>query len=143
MHYIGTIVGGKISCGALIASKLKTLEGKEVKVSLSEVGKTRTAKQNAFYHGVVLPTLLELFHSHGNEMTPEDMHNFVKQEILCLYKEVWCPDGIGVFIPGTTTTLSTSEWESNMERIRVWAAERGYLIPYPNENISTTEVNPE
>jgi glycosyltransferase involved in cell wall biosynthesis len=43
------------------------------------------------------------------------------------------PDGVEYYLSGTTTDLSTQELEDYIEKIRAWAAEFGYEIPFPNE----------
>jgi len=46
------------------------------------------------------------------------------------------PDGEVMKSLGSTTKLSTQEFEVYMENVRAWAAEYGCEIPLPNEDLT-------
>jgi len=84
--------------------------------------KPRSLRQNAFYHGVVVPLIAE----HTGYSTQE-AHDALRYEFL--------REGDGHLVKvRSTADLSTAEFEDYVERVRVFAAqEMGIVVPLPNE----------
>jgi hypothetical protein len=57
-----------------IARILKAWNGKVIILSIEEAKKKRTDRQNAFYWGVVLPCVMEMFRDAGSDATKEEIH---------------------------------------------------------------------
>mgnify|MGYP006343864747 CR=1 FL=1 len=56
-------------------------KSKTVTITLDS-GKKRSGQQNRYYHGVVVPFVMNLFHNVGHqEMNNEDVHEFLKKEL--------------------------------------------------------------
>lgn len=104
-----------------------------VKISTRKV---RSLPQNAYYWGVVCDMVKEGLRDAGFQdiSTTDDAHEvmkglFLKREIISLET--------GEVLTGSksTTTLTTLEFNTYIEKIQQWAAEYlGISIPSPNEN---------
>lgn len=117
--------------------------GKLVKIALTEPRKLRSMSQNAFYWGFVIPPIHAFMIDSGNDMDPEEVHNFLKENVakslfmrvLVLIRRL--ADGTEVVerrpYLRSSTTLDTVEWEDYIERIRVFGAENGVEVPFPNQ----------
>lgn len=112
---------------------LLSLDGKPVRVTVEEVKRRRSSNQNAYYWGVVVAMVTQLFRDAGNMVDAEDVHRFLKLRVGKLAQVVVLPDGEVVKSLGSTAKLSTQEFELYMERVRAWAAEHNCFIPLPNE----------
>jgi hypothetical protein len=99
--------------------------------------KKRSNQQNRYYHGCCLPLVKEGLQNIGYRevRTNEDAHEVLKY----LFLKKLIPNeetGEVIEILGTTTKLSTTEFNEYIERIIQWASE--YLniqIPLPNEQL--------
>lgn len=126
----GEIKNGLTGQGEEIRRALLCIEGKRAIITIEEMKKTRSLNQNAFYWGVVLPYIVELFREHGDLITADEAHDFCRLNIGKLYKK----GGKGVLLQ-STTRLNTMDFEVYLENIRIWAAGFGVQIPLPNEQI--------
>jgi len=97
----------------------------------------RSLPQNAYYHGVIIPLVLEGLKDIGyNEIrSHEDAHEVLKY--LFLKKQIPNENtGEVVEILGSTAKLTTTEFNLFIDQVIQWAAE--YLnvqIPLPNEQL--------
>jgi hypothetical protein len=101
---------------------LTLLEGKEVDIVVRKHKKNRSNNQNAYYFGVVIKILSE-----DLGYSDDEMHSALKMMFL--------QDNLRK-IPTlrSTASLSTTEFEEYLEKIRQWAAqELSCVIPLPNE----------
>lgn len=139
VEFISAVQGGKISpvVAGNIARLLRLAEGKRVKITLQQVKKRRSNRQNAYYWGVVVPAVLEMFLEAGNSITEEGVHDFLKAYVGKLVKHVKQPNGSIAVVLGSTADLRTLEFEDYLEKCRAWAAEMGCVIPLPNEEMNT------
>jgi NinB protein len=134
---------GKVSDGRMtkafwerVCGVICRLDGKQVIVSIREVKRRRSNNQNAFYWGVVVEMVTQMFRDAGNYVDPEDVHDFLKLRVGKLAQVIVTPDGEVVKSIGSTAKLSTVEFEMYIEKIRAWAAGFDLLIPLPNETIN-------
>ena len=109
------------------------LDGKTLIVSLKEQKRNRSLNQNAFYWGVVIPAVTQMFRDAGNYLDPEETHEFLKHQVGKLSRVVVTPDGEVIKTVGSTSKLSKMEFEVYQEQIRAWAAQWGCVIPFPHE----------
>jgi hypothetical protein len=136
LQFFSPVQNGHISdnCRHAIAQALRTLSGKEVKVTIEERKKKRSLSQNAYYWSVVIPAVTNAINEHGNSMTGEQVHEFLKAEVGGLHQTVTMPTGEIKSVVGSSTVLTTMQFENYMEQVRVWAAEMlQIVIPLPNE----------
>lgn len=110
--------------------------GKKLCLSLSEDTNKRSNKENRYWWGVVVQHVREIFMEAGNDISPEDTHEFIKQHVLASLDTIFMPDGKRKFIVRSSTKWTTKEFEDNAEKVRAWAANLGYRIPLPNEEKS-------
>jgi hypothetical protein len=118
---------------------LRTLEGKHALITVRELARRRSLKQNRFYWGVVIPAVAEMFNDAGTAVDSEEVHEFLKTHVGKLSAEIVTPDGEVCPITGSTAKLGTREFEEYMEKIRAWAAQFHVSIPLPNEHLEDHE----
>lgn len=138
---------GHIEKGALtiarrdkLDSDLSLLGDCPVEILIRKRKRFRSTNQNRFYHGVVIPSIKYAMESKGflinsNEQIHELLKfKFLKGEILNV------PTGELIETIGSTTKLSTMDFEDYLTKIRAWASQ--YLeciIPEPNEQLTFSE----
>lgn len=123
------------NCRQSIANALKMLDGKRIKVTIEERKRARTLSQNSFYWGVLVPMVVNFMNDYGAIVDGEEVHEFLKQEVMKLRTEITTPEGEIKYITGSTAKLSTLEWEMAIEKVRVWAANVDLILPFPNETL--------
>lgn len=133
LTFISKIENGKTTCSAAIAKALRSFEGKWLSITIKERKRARSNSQNAFYHAVIIPHMMELLRDFGNDVDHDMTHEFCKAMFMP-------PSGIKKTKIGkithearSTTWISTVDFEEYLERVRVFAAENGYVLPFPNE----------
>jgi hypothetical protein len=112
------------------------MDGKRLVLTLKEQKRKRSQNQNAYYWGVVVAAVTQMFRDAGNYVDGEDVHEFLKLRVGKLSRNIVTPKGEVVKSLGSTAKLSTQEFEVYLERIRAWAAEYGCSIPLPHEEVS-------
>jgi hypothetical protein len=130
-------VGGYIRSGLLeirdparFHRGLRSFRDGEVFVRVQRAYATRTARQNRYYWGVVI----DLISEHTGH-TPNETHEILKQ--MFLPKKTAVQDRNGVIVAefvlgGTTTRLTTREFEIYLREIKQFALEQlEVLIPDP------------
>jgi len=115
--------------------QLDPLDGMEVDIIIKKKVKSRSNHQNKFYWGVFLPVirdaLMDLGHFMSNE---EQVHDLLKLKFL-KYDSINEDTGDVIEVLGSTTTMSTLEFETYLTNVRAWAAEYlNCVLPFPNEN---------
>ena len=136
--FFGVVKGGNLSPAVrdAISKLLGTLEGKSIKVTISLPRRKRSDPQNRFYYGVILPLVHKFMWDSGVEQDIDIVHIYLKGRVGGMTTCVSDPlTGEVSFITDSSTKLTTGEWEDWITRIRVWAAERGLEIPFPNEEM--------
>jgi len=123
------VIHGKVEGGRFVAdyphlfkSAFEQFNGKVVTVTVGEFKKPRSLSQNAYLHGVVYSIIAD-----------ETGHTI--EEIAEVLKQMFLRPRIvlGVPVMGTTTELSTLEFNEYVEKIKAWAAGYGINVPEPNE----------
>lgn len=115
----------------------KRFEGKTLVIEVREQKRRRSSNQNAYYFGVVVKLVAQMFRDAGNWVDEDEVHEFLKQHVGKLSQNVVTPDGEVLKVPASTKRLSTMDFEVYLDRIRTWAAEYGCMIPLPNEPFPT------
>jgi Mg2+/citrate symporter len=122
--FTGIIKKGKIVWDnpAAIVLLIRRLEGKGIAVSIKRRWKQRSFNQNAYYFGVVLAIIADWM----GEENVEDVHESMKA-MFNLDRTKKIP------VVKSTAGLTTIEFNEYIERIKVWAAKQGLVVPDPNE----------
>jgi hypothetical protein len=103
---------------------LTKLDGKRVTVEVSPWRKSRSAQQNRYLHGVVIPILGEHLGYYADEMRAALAHKFLSV----------IDERNGLMRIRGTSDLTTVEFEEFMSRVRQWAGEEmGVFVPLPGE----------
>lgn len=119
----------RITIAALIAK----VPGKRIRLTIALYKKKRSINQNSFYFGVIVPLVRQKLNEAGNDITDKGTHKLIKQEVWRHFKSITLPDGSKREILDTSTNLTTTQWEENIEKTRAWAAEWDIFLPLPNE----------
>ena len=133
LKYFGKVDDGKLTIFQRndMVSGLQNLGSGFVEIIIRLAGK-RSSPQNRYYWGAMLPIVKEGLKGVGIEMSKEQTHELLKYKFL--KREFVTSDGDILQIIGSTTELSTKEFNEYIESIQIWSAE--YLnvnIPDPNE----------
>ncbi len=100
------------------------LDGREIKVELSEAKKTRSNQQNRWYWGVIIPMIAE--HQGCEVWEYEQVHFELKRLILGVQKKG------KLEIVKSSAKMDTLEFTEYVETVRRWAVkELGVVIPDP------------
>lgn len=133
--YIAQVIAGKIINGEGLRAIIAKLRDGHYQVNLT-AKRDRSLSQNAYFHGVVLPIVLEGLRDAGFDdvVDEEDAKSVVKN----LFAKKWLhnPDGLAVEYIQPTHRMTTIEFSEFIEKIIKFGAE--YLnvqIPYPNEHV--------
>jgi putative NADPH-quinone reductase len=138
--YVVEIQKGKIprpvseAIGALFKNQP---DGKLVEITLREYFPKRSLQQNRYYWKVIVGAIREYYNAMGNNLSDDDIHEHIKQNICkgIFVRRIELSNGDFETFVRSSRTLNTREWEDMAETCRAWAAERGIDIPEPNEEI--------
>jgi hypothetical protein len=122
----------EFSRARFIEGVLTKKEGRQI-VTVTKWSRKRSLPQNSYYHGVVVPIILEALREHGyREFTDADVHEHLKDE--CLKKSI--PNevtGEYITVTGSTAELTTVQFQEYIERVAQYASTKlGCIIPSPN-----------
>ena len=133
------MVRAKVKDGAVIPddvqclTQFKRYEGKEVEISIKSWTGRRSQRQNRYWHGVVVPSVVEcLLENYGEIVTDADEGHEV-----CKYMFHYKTINTGKKshrIPRSTKKLKADEFARLIEKVNLWLTERGRYLPEPWEN---------
>ena len=135
LTYNGTVENGVLKIGKItrkrIAEEIKQFfNGKEVVVSFERKKIKRSLDQNAYYWGVVIPSIVKgLINlgwndlTIGNEAHHYGIHEFLKKKFLDNGKIICDIHGVAIEIPPSTKILTKSEFMDYLDKIIRWSAE--------------------
>lgn len=137
LHYVGTVVDGqlKISNRRGFDEDMRAFDGYRLLISVKRYHKQRSLKQNAYYHGCIIPYvqggLLDMgFEKHI--LGAETVHDMLKNKFL--KEDVPVESGEFITLVKSTSDLSTVEFMDYIDEIKKWAAEfLNINIPDPGE----------
>jgi len=90
--------------------------------------KKRSTEQNAYLHGVILPKIREFFLGMGYDYSIVDIKDWLKSRGFFGYREFGKE-----LIPNHTSGLTTLEFMAAKEKIQQYFAEKGCIIPDPDQ----------
>lgn len=96
--------------------------------TLEKKKKKRSTEQNAYLHGVVLPKIREFFLEMGYDYSIVDIKDWLKSRGFFGYREFGKE-----LIPNHTSGLTTLEFMAAKEKIQQYFAEKGCVIPDPQQ----------
>jgi len=137
LRYIFTVKDGKmkISHREQFDVDLEGFEGCRGILTLKKYRKTRSNKQNAYYHGCVIPYVIDGIAAMGTSrslLSAENVHEMLKAKFLG--EDIPNEDGEFIRINRSTTDLTTTEFMEYLADIQRWAAEFLHIvIPDPGE----------
>lgn len=129
------IKSGSIEDGLLAEIKSIVLKAtcKWLSIEIKEHKNQRSLNQNAYYWGVVVPAVRDLFIGNGDMLDAEEVHDYLKRNVGKLTRLIRAPDNSYQVIAASSAKTTTAEFENYLEQCRAWAAGWGVIIPLPNE----------
>lgn len=119
-----------------IAAEIAKYNDKVIVIEVKEAKKKRSCKQNRYYWGVIIPSMMALFNdAWDNNLNELQLHEVLKKNVGNITKAIALPEGGYDIVTKSSTELTTAEFEQYNERCRVYAAQNGVAIPLPNEII--------
>jgi hypothetical protein len=137
LRYIGNVTEGKLKIVNRKAFDIdmQGFEGSRVIITLKKYRKSRSNKQNAYYHGCVIPYVIDGLVAMGtnkNLLSSENVHEMLKAKFLG--EDIANENGEFIRINRSTTDLTTTEFMEYIADIQQWAAEfLSIQIPDPGE----------
>jgi hypothetical protein len=122
------IINGEPVDKHLIDDAYKSYEGKKVDIEVKKHTNRRTNPQNAYLWGIVLRLITDYAEASGYEFKEEDWYDYYVSKGYFGYKEVF-----GDRVPKGSSESDTFEFNQAKEKIQREWAERGLVIPDPNE----------
>jgi hypothetical protein len=108
--------------------------GKDVEIEVRLEAKTRSDKQNKWYWGVAIPTIIGyLKEFDGVTYSKEEIHEFILKNIVKPEVKVSVVMGqqLITYAAKTTSKMSTVEFNVFKESLQLYFAEKGIIIPDP------------
>lgn len=133
---LGVVKNGKLELqnAKKFASELKIFEGDNVSLTLEKKKRKRSNQQSRYYWGVVIPSVKYAMEAKGFFVqSKEQVHELLKFKFLRT-DILHVPTGEVIETIGSTTRLSTLDFENYLEQVRAWSA--SYLdciVAMPNE----------
>ena len=117
----------------LIAHCIARYDGKIITITVQEKEKLRSVKQNRFYFGAIIPAIRQWLFDNGINFDAEQAHEFVVRQVWKWTDTIEMPDGTVYETRLSSTKLPTKEWENRIEITRQYFADKGLILPFPNE----------
>ena len=118
--------------GWKIRKEVREFAGKEIEVTIRRKRKHRSDPQNRYYWGVVVEMIRAGMKDMGDELTPDQVHEFLKWRFLRVQKIDETTGELLYEYAGSTTKLGTVEFSEYVEKCCQFAAEYlGVSIPLP------------
>lgn len=135
--YFAVVKDGRLPKGISegIVGFLRMMEGRKLKISITEYKGKRSLNQNAYYFGMIGKYLVPIFNESGNAWDEFDIHTHLMGELG--YVEVlYAPTGKPYAKRLHSSEFDKGEWELYMEKFRAYCATNlGIGIPLPNEDL--------
>lgn len=122
--------------GRNLMESLKNLpKDKPIRVTIQDYAKNRSVAQNAYYWGVVLPTIqAHIEEQEGRVWSCDDIHEFFRDEFLP--PRVVEIMGKPKIIRPSTADLKVREFAEYLDRvIRHASINMGCIVPVPDEDV--------
>lgn len=109
-------------------------KGKKIKIRIERAGSRRSHPQNNFYWAVIVEEIRLALLRLGHQLTKEETHEFLKMKFNAV--QIANEHGWALDVPGTTTTMTKTQFSEYIERIAQWCAEYlGLVLPQPGEKL--------
>ena len=129
--FSGVVRGGKFvpDDPPRFQAQLARLEGRRVHATFKREPSRRTLDQNAYYWGLVVPTIAE-WSGHDDE----EIHEAMK-ELFLRPRSVDFPgtETAAVSVSASTAALTIEEFSAYVDRIVRWAGDQGLHVPVAGE----------
>ena len=118
----------------LLREWVNRFKGKNLKIRIERAGSRRTNQANNYYWGCVVEEIRLALLKLGHQMTKEETHEFLKIKFNAVH--IATDQGLALEVPGTTTTMTKTEFGEYIERIAQWCSEYlSLVLPQPGEKL--------
>lgn len=116
---------------------LETFQGKDLEIRISQFYAQRSAKQNRYLWGVMIPMIVS-FHkeTQGEVITPDQVYTYLLvnvAEYKMITKEVF-GELVVVMEGKSTSTMTTIEFMDFVKKVQAHFDKKGLEIPDPKNN---------
>ena len=111
--------------------------GREFEVTVKVYRPRRSAAQNRYWWGILIPFVRAFFRQYdGLYITKDEAHSYVKTAILGQKLEVKDVGGVEIvsFKEKSTSKMNTEEFSESVAAVQAFFAERGEVLPDPQQN---------
>ena len=108
-----------------------------VQVIISAEKKTRSHKQNRWYWGIAIPTIIAgIKEQTGEKHTKEEIHKFNLQEVCKVKFRTRTIMGktVMIFDDISTSKMNTEEFNDFKDELQMYWAQRDIIVPDPNQD---------
>jgi hypothetical protein len=125
-----------------VQPNLMARAGEEIEIRINHPKKKRSDKQNRWYWGVAIRTIIErLKEQSGETYAPNDIHQYILDKVVGVRFKTKEVMGMTVtYIESkSTSAMSTKEFNMFKFELQVHFARKDIVIPDPNENNYTND----
>jgi len=108
----------------------------EVQVTITAEKKTRSQKQNRWYWGIAIPTIITgVKEQTGENYTKEEIHKFNLQEVCKVKFRTRTIMGktVMIFDDISTSKMNTQEFNNFKDELQMYWSQRDIIVPDPNQ----------
>jgi hypothetical protein len=139
MEYIGKIENGKLVFynEQILELQIKSLEGKDVSIKIEKVKRKRSDRQNRWYWGVAIPTIINgIKEQNGETLDKETAHALALNITDGLKLESKMLFGYNVIEvkQKRTSDMTVEEFSEFYQKLQNAFAERDIIIPDPKQD---------
>lgn len=110
---------------------IRALPPRRYRVEIVEFNAGRSNPQNAYYHAVVIPVVVEyLAEQWGESVGPDDAHSAMR-DLFLPAEHTNQSTGEVICLARSTTTLDTTEFSDYLDNIIKLLGESGFEVPQP------------
>ena len=140
MEYLAVIKDGNIVVGnrEIYDHQIESLEGEQVTVKIEKVKRKRSDKQNRWYWGVAVPTVMKGIEKQtGEKYDKETIHAMILNLVGGLKMETKIIMGMNVIEvkQKRTSEMTTEEFVDFHNKLQEHFAEKDIIIPDPYQDI--------
>lgn len=134
--HFGRYTGTGLSAPSFVAEVRSWPVDTDLEFTVQRAKVRKTTNQNGYIH--VLFTMAARFlneegHGTGERWTKDSVKEHCKKEGLYPTKELILPGGVVANVPKSTADLDKYETSETIDRVMVYFAEWGIILPHPGE----------
>ena len=139
MEYIGKVEEGQIVFfnREILELQIQSLEGKDISVKIQKFVKKRSDRQNRWYWGVAIPTIIKGIEEQNGELLEKDTAHALALSItdsIKLESKMLFGHNVLEVKQKRTSDMNVQEFNEFYKKLQNSFAERDIIIPDPNQD---------